>query len=307
MTKRRRLQLAKTKRELQAIRRKRWRKRLERTKRHLRKNQKAQKQAYVEQFEAHRLQIRRKLIKLNPDPPTPHCPELINIINEEAHEHIQIAEVGVFHGSTMCKYLSIIDQHNGQVYAIDWFRGSSTLDYGKDEFTKLSHLENNEQGKLYFRPTEYDKNLFALENIERFRFNIKDISRVKILIGDSSKMMSHIPDGSLDVCFIDADHRYISVIKDIAACLSKVRDGGVICGDDYDDIHLAGGPDSFTLFELDSDYIKGKKHCGVMQAIHDVFGDDFEYRSPKTWYKRLDAFSRRKALSNISKRFSCSL
>jgi predicted O-methyltransferase YrrM len=40
-------------------------------------------------------------------------------------------------------------------------------------------------------------------------------------------------DGSLDAVFLDADHSYESVCKDVAAWLPKVKAGGVLAGHDY--------------------------------------------------------------------------
>ena len=42
-----------------------------------------------------------------------------------------------------------------------------------------------------------------------------------------------VPDGSLDLVFIDGDHSYDGVRKDIAAWKSKVRPGGFLSGHDY--------------------------------------------------------------------------
>ncbi|HCV99131.1 MAG TPA: hypothetical protein DGJ56_07530 [Verrucomicrobiales bacterium] len=42
-----------------------------------------------------------------------------------------------------------------------------------------------------------------------------------------------MPDETLDFCYIDADHRYEAVKRDIEMWLPKVKPGGVICGHDY--------------------------------------------------------------------------
>jgi len=45
---------------------------------------------------------------------------------------------------------------------------------------------------------------------------------------------AHIPDGSLDLVFIDADHSYEWVKKDIAAYKPKLKPGGWLTGHDID-------------------------------------------------------------------------
>lgn len=42
-----------------------------------------------------------------------------------------------------------------------------------------------------------------------------------------------VPDESLDFVYIDGDHKYESVKEDIEAWAPKVREGGIVSGDDY--------------------------------------------------------------------------
>ena len=45
--------------------------------------------------------------------------------------------------------------------------------------------------------------------------------------------LADFEDATLDWAYIDADHAYASVRKDLEACFAKVRAGGLIAGDDY--------------------------------------------------------------------------
>lgn len=40
-------------------------------------------------------------------------------------------------------------------------------------------------------------------------------------------------DGSLDFCYIDANHEFVHVVNDIAVWSPKVRSGGIVAGHDY--------------------------------------------------------------------------
>lgn len=51
--------------------------------------------------------------------------------------------------------------------------------------------------------------------------------------GCSWEVAGSYEDASLDFCFIDADHTYESVSKDIDAWRSKVKNGGILAGHDY--------------------------------------------------------------------------
>ncbi len=57
------------------------------------------------------------------------------------------------------------------------------------------------------------------------------------LRGLSWEMAGHIPDESLDYVYIDCDHEYPSVVKDLAAYYPKLRSGvgAVASGHDYGD------------------------------------------------------------------------
>ncbi len=55
----------------------------------------------------------------------------------------------------------------------------------------------------------------------------------RLISGCSWEVAAKYEDGSLDFVFIDGDHSFESVSKDIAAWLPKVRPGGIIAGHDY--------------------------------------------------------------------------
>ncbi len=64
----------------------------------------------------------------------------------------------------------------------------------------------------------------------------------------SDDAASHIRDGELDFVYIDGNHEYIYVLNDINNYYHKVKDGGLICGHDYN-------------------------HRAVRTAVNEIFGD----------------------------------
>lgn len=67
-----------------------------------------------------------------------------------------------------------------------------------------------------------------------FLENIKPISSyINVVESISWDAANLYKDNSIDFCFVDADHKYESVKKDILSWLPKVKRGGVLAGHDY--------------------------------------------------------------------------
>ena len=94
---------------------------------------------------------------------------------------------------------------------------------------------------------------FFLSFISWIFTNKMPASFLKMLSVDAATMFK---DNSLDLVFIDADHKYESIKDDINAWLPKIKKGGIICGHDY------GGADNGGLGMFP----------GVKQAVDEIFG-----------------------------------
>lgn len=77
--------------------------------------------------------------------------------------------------------------------------------------------------------------------------------RVQTHVGDSSTNMSAMPDASFDMIYIDGDHAYEGVMKDVEASIPKLKPDGVLIFNDYTTWSAS------TMF-----------HCGVARAVHEV-------------------------------------
>lgn len=137
------------------------------------------------------------------------------------------AEVGCANGTTTSKLLQYCP--NLKLYAVDkWEKvrgGPNAGDVMRNE---------GETGRTGSNCTAWD----PVRGFARFNDSTRPfIKRLTVLRGDSSEMASEVSDGSLDFVFIDADHRYPAVIKDLAAWAPKLKAGGMLCGHD---IHLVG-------------------------------------------------------------------
>lgn len=72
----------------------------------------------------------------------------------------------------------------------------------------------------------------GLENVRKSMAPVQHIVRT-LVQSDSSEAANRYADASLDAVFIDADHAYPAVRRDIDAWLPKIRAGGIIAGHDY--------------------------------------------------------------------------
>lgn len=88
-----------------------------------------------------------------------------------------------------------------------------------------------------------------LRSHRAFDYAAQFSDRARLVTGDTVATAAEIPDGSLDFVFIDADHSYEAVRKDIDAWRWKVRNGGWLGGHDY-----------------------SPKFPGVIRAVDFVFG-----------------------------------
>ena len=77
--------------------------------------------------------------------------------------------------------------------------------------------------------------------------------RVELHIGDSSTNMAGLPDQMFDIIYIDADHKYEGVVRDIDASLPKLKSEGALIFNDY----AVWSPASMF-------------HCGVARAVHEL-------------------------------------
>jgi SAM-dependent methyltransferase len=57
--------------------------------------------------------------------------------------------------------------------------------------------------------------------------------RSQLLREMSCNAVNQFADNSVDVVYVDADHKYEPVLADIRAWYAKVKPGGILCGDDY--------------------------------------------------------------------------
>ncbi len=101
-------------------------------------------------------------------------------------------------------------------------------------FLAIDRFDLHELPELWGQPTA---RLFGgRSHGEAYRARFADevaSGRLRVLAGDSHDRLEELRDGSVDVMYIDADHREEAVRRDLTAARPKLRDGGWIILNDY--------------------------------------------------------------------------
>ena len=121
------------------------------------------------------------------------------------------AELGVSTGLNFDSLMQL--NKNLKLYGIDCFESEG------------NELEQYDKG-IYQGRTQTD----AIENAKRIE--AKYPNRARMIFKRTDKACEIIPDGHLDFIFIDADHTYEGVIRDIEMWEPKVQKNGLIMGHD---------------------------------------------------------------------------
>ena len=106
------------------------------------------------------------------------------------------------------------------------------FDIGKPEQFLLVDLwpDNNFSGDVDGNGSEIFQG-DELYNIVKNRFG--KYTNIFIIRNYTEMLMNSIEDGEISVIYIDADHSYEGVKRDLALARKKVKKGGWICGHDY--------------------------------------------------------------------------
>ena len=150
---------------------------------------------------------------------------------------MNILEIGCWTGSCTVLFGDHVKEYGGKVHVIDNFKGSPGSN--QEKFAKVAR--------------------------RRFLDNVKTFGLEDTVIfheGNSDDLVD-LFGVEFDFIFIDADHRYSQISKDIANYYPKLKDGGYFCGHDfncsvYDEKHI------------EEDYVDGIHH-GVTKAVNERF------------------------------------
>lgn len=126
-------------------------------------------------------------------------------------KNIVIAELGIFKGEFSSQIVSNVSP--SMFYMVDTFHG---------------HAGSGDK----------DGNNFCVVNMseiyKQLTHNYKDYDNVRVIQNFSHIFLENLEDDSLDAIYIDADHSYESVKRELSISLKKVKKDGFIMGHDYE-------------------------------------------------------------------------
>jgi hypothetical protein len=178
---------------------------------------------------------------------------------------ISVLEIGSWLGASALSFAQGLKEHNaskGSITCVDAWKPFF------DEEKNSGDVHKNMQAML---GSDVAYNIF-LHNVSTLPKSIL----CQHLKGQSEGILPMLKNEQFDIIFIDADHTYEPVKKDILNSIPLLNDGGIICGDDL----------NLQMFECDQDLAKksGEKdfiqdtktgrnfHPGVTLAVDEIFG-----------------------------------
>jgi predicted O-methyltransferase YrrM len=138
-----------------------------------------------------------------------------------------------------------------------------------------------EQEKAYSAPTIMNKALKKDRIFKLFLYNIKTSGHSDMVYpikGPSDQVLPLLQEKSFDMVYVDGDHSYSAIKRDLQNAARLIGEGGIIAGDDFD----------LTLDQIDREYAQSHKeynglidpktwqvfHPGVCLAVPEFFGTE---------------------------------
>jgi len=134
----------------------------------------------------------------------------------------RFVEVGVYLGRSLCSLAEVVERSGKRitVIGVDTCRGSGPEGRREKDF----HGDAVQQGGGTFAGALH-------KNVLDCGF----ADKIQLIVSDSVAAAQLFPDASLDWVHLDARHDYASVKGDIEAWLRKIKPGGWLSGDDYNE------------------------------------------------------------------------
>ena len=188
---------------------------------------------------------------------------ITSLVEKHQRTGMVVVELGTYTGRSALAMLPVIQRAEGHLYCVDWFRGNTGVEA--------------EIGPSY---RSHDILKILRQNLMEAVGQGLDADRVTIMVGKTVGAALVFPDRSVDVLFVDADHRYSQVKADLAAWLPKMKTSGLVFGHDFEK-HLEECDLEAAIEHCEEDY-SGGCHYGVIRAVSEQF--EKVHRDGRIWW-----------------------
>jgi hypothetical protein len=172
---------------------------------------------------------------------------LVTLAESVVRSDCKFLEVGSWYGDSTIVLGKVAKEEGGRLFCVDWWKGSVGTD--------LKEIASRVDVFSYF----WDR--VCREGLEEVVIPIR---------GKSDVVSEVLKENEFDLVFIDADHRYECILKDIQKYAPLVKgDGGILCGHDCDG-RISDFDIGFLELGKNVDCYEST-HCGVVLAVGSTF------------------------------------
>jgi hypothetical protein len=143
-------------------------------------------------------------------------------------KHAVWAEVGVYRGDFSQIVLDTCSP--SRYYLIDNWRFDVSEHNPLQETTENF---SNFSGAIHWQHYGDDPNAHQEENFEHVKTRFAEVPAVQVIRERSTTAIDSLPDVHLDVIYIDANHQYEHVLRDMMHARKKMKPGGIMLMDDF--------------------------------------------------------------------------
>ena len=164
--------------------------------------------------------------------------KLTDLVKLVAQDKMQTLEVGSRYGNSIIPILPIVKMCGGCATCVDWWKGNIGVDYEeswKDVYDEFMRKTDGFHGCM------------------------------RIISQPSDIALASLSEEFFDFIYIDGDHRYHQVKKDIERCKQLVKVGGILAGHDCEKTKF----EPWMEEHVEEDMVN-KVHCGVVKAVHEL-------------------------------------
>lgn len=138
------------------------------------------------------------------------------------------AEVGVYKGDF--SQIVLDSCAPSQYYLIDNWKFELKQ---HNPFEDTTENFANFRGRIHWEHYGDDANAHQEENFEYVKKRFSGVPSVKVIREESVKGIQGLGDAQLDVIYIDANHQYEHVLRDMLHARKKLKPGGIMFMDDF--------------------------------------------------------------------------